>query len=135
MNVFLAVTSSSSIAAWAVWREFTWMWPTLIAGSQVIFAVKPFLPYNQRRKAVVALSDAYQAICLQIENRWFSVAEGHLPEQQIHEETIKFRTLLLDAERKAMDGIILPRNQKLMKVAEAEAKTYFSTHYPAGESQ
>lgn len=135
INIFLAVTSSSSIAAWALWREFTWVWPLLIACSQVIAAIKPFLPYNQQRKSVVALSDAFQSTCLQIESQWFSVAEGFLPEKQIHEETIKFRGLLLDAERKAMDGTILPRNQKLMDLAEADALKYFTTHYPAGVKQ
>ena len=133
VNIFLAITSSSSIAAWALWREFTWVWPVLIAGAQVISAVKPFLPYNQQRKAVVSLSDAFQSICLQIENHWYSVAEGLLAEQQIHEETIKFRGLLLDAERKAMDGTILPRKPKLMDLAEADAQKYFATHYPVGD--
>lgn len=135
VNIFLAVTSSSSIAAWAIWREFTWVWPALIAGSQVVSAVKPFLPYNQQRKAVVALADAYQSICLQIENLWFSVAEGLFTDEKIHEETIRFRGLLLDAERMAMDGTILPRNPKLMSLAEVDARKYFANHYPSGEPQ
>jgi hypothetical protein len=75
INIFFAVTSSSSIAGWAIWREFTWICAAIIAGSQVVTAIKPFLPYNQQRKTVVALSDAFQTICLQIENGWFAVAE------------------------------------------------------------
>lgn len=132
VNILLAVTSSTSIAAWAIWQDYTWVWPTLIAGSQVISAVKPFLPYNQHRKAVVALADTYQLVCLQIESLWFSVAEGQLPDEQIHEETIKFRGLLLEAERKAMDGVILPRKPKLMEQAEADAQRYFANHYQVG---
>ncbi len=132
VNICLAVTSSTSIAAWAIWQEFTWIWPTLIAGSQVISAVKPFLPYNQHRKTVVALADAYQLVCLQIESRWFSVAEGQLPDEKIHEETIKFRGLLLEAERKTMDGVIIPRKPKLMQQAESDAQRYFANHYSVG---
>jgi hypothetical protein len=135
INIFLAVMSSSSIAAWAIWREFTWVWPALIAGSQVVSAVKPFLPYNRQHKVVVILADAIQSICLKIENSWFSVAEGLLPDHQIHEETIEFRGLLLDAERKAMDGTILPRKQKFMDMAEVDARRYFETHYPTGSTQ
>jgi len=135
VNIFLAVTSSSSIAAWAIWREFVWVWPALIAGSQAVSAVKPFLPYNQQRKIVVSLSDAFQSICLQIEHRWYEVSEGLLLDQQIHEEIIKFRGLLLEAERKFMDGTILPRKSKMMDLAEADALNYFATYYPVGDSQ
>lgn len=129
VNIFLAVASSSSIAAWAIWHEFTWVWPTLIAGSQVITAIKPFLPYNQRIKAVSVLNDSYQSICLQMENVWFSVSEGMLSDQQIHDEIIKFRTILMEAERKALDGTPLPRKQKFMDKAEADAERYFEAHY------
>ena len=52
INAFLAITSSTSIAAWVIWKKFTLIWTILIAVSQIISAVKPFLPYNQRYKAV-----------------------------------------------------------------------------------
>jgi len=132
VNIFLAVTSSSSIAAWALWKEFTWIWPLLIAAAQVVSAVKPFLPYDKRRKAVVLLSSEFQSICLQIESKWFSVAEGLLSEQQIHEETINFKNQILKAERRFLDGEILPRKPKLLELAENEAKISIENHY--GES-
>jgi hypothetical protein len=133
VNVFLAITSSSSIAAWAIWQEYTWVWPLLIAASQVASAVKPFLPYNQRRKAIVSLGNHYQSICLQMENRWYSVAEGLLSDKEIHEETITFRGLLQDAERRSLDGAILPRNGKFLRLAESDASDYFASYYPNGE--
>ena len=131
VNIFLAITSSGSIAAWAIWQEFTWVWPVLIAGSQVVSAVKPFLPYNQRRKMASALADSFQSIALQVEAAWFSVAEGRLDEEAIHKETIRLRGLLLDAERKNLDGEVLPKNEKLMQAAESDASQYFCTHYPS----
>ena len=35
INIILAVASSSSIAAWAIWKEFQIVWAVLIATAQV----------------------------------------------------------------------------------------------------
>ena len=46
INIFLAIASSSSIAAWALWKEYQFVWACIIAIAQVITAVKPLLPYK-----------------------------------------------------------------------------------------
>jgi hypothetical protein len=99
-NIFLAITSSGSIAAWALWKQFTFIWPMLIALSQVTTAIKPFLPYKQRLKVLVGLCNQLQMIALAMEKDWFSVAEGKLSEEEIHDLTVKYRGQTIDAEQK-----------------------------------
>lgn len=129
INIFLAITSSSSIAAWAIWQKYQLLWAAIIATSQVVTAIKPFLPYKQRLKAISDLNDKMQEISLKSEKEWFSVAEGELTEKQIHELNIQLRDQALEAEKKCLKSIVLPTNKKLLKKAEAEADLYFRKNY------
>lgn len=129
INIFLAITSSSSIAAWAIWQEHQIVWAIIIAASQVVTAIKPFLPYKQRLKAVCELNDKIQEISLKSEKEWFSVAEGELTEKQIHDLNIQLRDEALTAEKKYLKSMILPKKEKLLKKAEEEADLYLSKNY------
>lgn len=129
LNIFLAVTSSSSIAAWAIWQEYQIVWAVIIAASQVITAIKPFLPYKQRLKAVSELNDRLQDITLECEREWYSVVEGKLTEEQIHNLCISLRNKALMAEKKCLKNIVLPKSQKILKAAEADADLYLTNNY------
>lgn len=128
-NIFLAVTSSSSIAVWAVWQQYQLVWAVIIAMSQVITAIKPFLPYKQRLKAVSELNNSIQEISLKYEKEWFSVAEGELTEKQIHDLDISLRHESYVAEKKYLKNTVLPKKEKLLKMAEEEADLFFSNNY------
>jgi len=133
-NIFLALTSSASIAAWAIWKEFAFIWTTLIALSQVVTAVKPFLPHKQRLKGAVSLCNQLQMIALAMEKDWFSVAEGRLTEEDIHNLTVKYRAQSAAAEQTHFRDLIVPRNDAILGKAEQDAQTYFLRHYPIVES-
>lgn len=45
VNVLLDIASSGSIAAWAVWKSAPMVWGGIIAGSQLVTAIKPYFPY------------------------------------------------------------------------------------------
>ena len=48
IQIFLAITSSSSIGGWVIWNEYGIIWGSLIAVSQVINAIKRFLPLKSK---------------------------------------------------------------------------------------
>lgn len=129
INIFLAVTSSTSIAAWAIWQRHQLVWAVIIALSQVITAIKPFLPYKQRLKAIGELNDKLQEISLECEKRWYSVAEGKLTEEEIHNLFISLRDKALSAERKHLKSVILPKNKKILRNAEREADLFLTNNY------
>ena len=39
INAYGAIASSSSIAAWAIWKDFSYIWAVIIAISQVLFSI------------------------------------------------------------------------------------------------
>jgi hypothetical protein len=52
MNVLLAIASSTSIGAWALWQQVPMVWASIVVASQIINAVSPWLPYKSREKAL-----------------------------------------------------------------------------------
>ena len=62
INIVLAITSSSSIAAWAIWKQYDFVWALLIALSQVITVLKPLMPYEQRLEIVKPYSMSLQSL-------------------------------------------------------------------------
>jgi hypothetical protein len=129
VNIFLAITSSSSIAAWAIWQEHQIVWAVIIASSQVATAVKPFLPFRQRLSPISDLNDAIQQISLECEKNWFDVAEGEITEKEIHNLYISLRDKSLKAEKKALKNLVLPKKMKLLAKAEKEADIYLTNLY------
>ena len=134
INIFLAITSSSSIAAWAIWQKHSMVWAVIIALSQVITAIKPFLPYKQRLKVLNEFNDKLQEISLNCEKNWFNVAEGKLSEEEIHELYIGIKNQSLEAECKCLKNIVLPKNSKILKEAEEEANLYLRKTYHREDS-
>jgi len=129
INIFLALTSSASIAAWAVWQEHQIVWAVIIALSQIVTAIKPFLPFKQRLKPISDLNDVIQELSLECEKHWFSVAEGELTEKEIHELCISLRAKTIKAEKKFFKNIVLPKNSKFLANAEKDADIYLTKTY------
>lgn len=132
INIFLAITSSSSIAAWAIWQKYQMIWAIIIAISQIITAVKPFLPFKVRLKAVSDLNSRMQKISLDCEKGWYSVAEGELTDKEIHELCIKLREESRQAENQCLKGIVLPKKKKLLQNAEKDTDLYLTQKYHQG---
>ena len=131
VNIFLAITSSSSIAAWALWKEYDFVWACIIAASQVIVAIKPLLPYKKRMEALNNLGDALAQLSLLAEKDWYFVSESIWSEEEIHSKWAELKSKSLAAERKALSGLTLPKNTSALAVAEKEADTYLQSTYPS----
>jgi len=129
INIFLAITSSSSIAAWAIWQKYQIIWAVLIALSQVITVIIPFLPHKKRLKAISELNDKIQEISLECEKNWFSVSEGLFTEKEIHELTISLKDKSFKAEKRYLKNLVLPKKNTILSQAEEDADLYFTNNY------
>lgn len=83
INVLGAIASSTSIAAWAIWQQLSFVWSVIIAISQVLTAIKGFLPYSKRLKILVPFMEDLKFLYNKIEYNWFNVASGELTEEDI----------------------------------------------------
>jgi hypothetical protein len=129
INMLLAIASSGSIAGWAVWNQYNYIWAFIVASSQVINAIKGYLPYTKRLKALNAMSTEFECLFLSMENHWFNVAEGRLSDEEIHKLHMSIKEQRRLIVQKNIGAIDLPHNQTLMDEASKSAALYFNNFY------
>jgi hypothetical protein len=129
LKMFLALTSSGSIAGWAIWQTLSVVWAVIIAASQALNAVKRFLPWERRGRAVSSLSRDVEDLVLFAEQHWYRVAGGGLSDEDIHDLVIAIKTRQNEAEHKHLAGRPLPEREKHIQAAARRTTDYFRTHY------
>lgn len=98
MNGFLAVTSSSSIAGWAIWNEYGKIWGFIIALSQVITALKPLFPYNKHVHTLNTHCYKQEALFLELEELWFKVKDKRIGEEEARQQLTHLKKRITENE-------------------------------------
>jgi hypothetical protein len=124
----LAIAASTSIASWAVFKDYSFIWATIVAGSQVVQVVKEYLPYKTRLKALSGLSQDLNAIGLAAENNWYRVSSGNLYDDEVHDLRFDLKQRKQAAVQKAFPTAGLPENKNLSDRAETETQQYFAVY-------
>ncbi len=125
LESFLAVISSSSVAAWAVWNRLPLLWAVLIAASQVAAAVKQYLPYSKRITALNELLPRLDTVINRIERDWFLVDKGSLTDAQINELIFSYKKECTDLANKYLIGVYFPAREDLGKAAQGKTECLF----------
>lgn len=128
LDTLKAIASSGGIAAWAIWRQYAFVWGTIIALSQVADALKEVFPFAKVHKAAGDHSAALSSMLIDAQLEWENISCGQYTEQQISIRRHKLMKPQLDAERKAFPNG-LGGNDRLFADAQAEAKEYFAVMY------
>ncbi|MGR4864605.1 hypothetical protein [Caulobacter sp. LARHSG274] len=126
LNILSAVASSTSIGAWAVWRDHAIVWAVIIAASQVLTAIRAYLPYKARLRALATLGVDLEALALVAETDWFKVSRGALEAADVHALTMALKTKAPRATSRSFNGASLPERTKLLQSAEAATRHYMA---------
>ena len=126
---FLAITSSASIGGWAIWDEYGMYWGVLIAASQVVNAVKGFLPFQRRAKDIGSLNIEQEKLALEAESKWFSVFEGELTDENIFNLVTDLKQRKLEASHKHFKDQPLPMKSKFETEAAERTQAYFESYF------
>lgn len=86
LNIILALASSSSVAAWAIWKEIPYVWGAIIALSQVIQTVKPYFPYSRYIRELNDKNKKLQAINLRLEMLFYEIDYGNVKDRDFSKE-------------------------------------------------
>lgn len=133
INIFLAIASSGSICSWVIWNNLNFVWAFIIAVSQLINAIKQYLPFEKRKKYLFSINKDLQEIFIYAERKWFDVAEGKLENNKIHYLTMELKEKVNIADTKYFSENNLPENKKLAAKAVADTEKYFNNFYSNGE--
>lgn len=130
---FLAVTSNGSIAAWAIWKELQFIWALLIAGSQLLNALKSVLPFEKRRKIIEEFCYHLEKLFLEIERDWFYVSNGNLCDEEINNLITNFENRKEDLFRKYLQSIhLVSDKEEFIKKADSCTNDYFLNNFEVG---
>lgn len=129
INIFGAIASSTSIAAWTIWSQLSYVWSVIIAVSQVLTAIKSFMPYSRRLKILVPFMEDLKFLYNKIEYNWFKVASGELSEDEINELLYAFKDDFASIENKNLKEETLLENNKFKTIADKKTDVYFENNF------
>lgn len=133
VSIFLAITSSSSIAGWAIWKDLSGLWAFLIALSQLINAVLPHFAYKERIKSLSGLARDLRQLAISLESKWLDVVAGDVADKEMRRTYSEYLRREAEFEEKYFHGKSIPKNAQLFEDAEDEVLTYLATHMNGGD--
>ena len=128
VNIFLALASSGSIAAWAVWKEFPLVWSSIIALSQVIMAIKPFFPYYKITKELNSRCLKTDLLNIEYERFWNKIQRGKMTEDEMEQDYYDYRKTFAEL-LSFPDDLVFETSKRIESTANASMKTYLKTFH------
>jgi hypothetical protein len=139
INGFTAITSSSAVAGWVLWREtftvwginvnLTFVWMLLIMLAQVVNALKEHFPYKKRLLSLATLSSDLSSLALVMESDWYKVSRGLLTEDEINDLHMDMKRKKHEATTKSFAEASLPLKKALLARADSDTKSYVETYF------
>ena len=128
VNIFLTLTSSGSIAAWAVWDKFTWVWALIIAISQVLNLIKPYFQFSKYSKEFNQKYILLQNIVNNFEKFYFKVQHKKIDEEQALELFFDFKQEI-EKTLNFSDETVFDVSNKMKNKANYKMKVYLKKNY------
>ena len=123
-----AIASSGGIAAWAIWKEYAFLWGTIIAASQLADALKEVFPFTKIHKAACDHAVTLNSMFIDAQLEWENIFSGRYTDEQIMNRRHKLKKLQHEAERKNFPNG-LAEKEAFVAEAEQEAVDYFAAMY------
>jgi hypothetical protein len=128
ISMYTAIASSASIGGWVIWQQAGWVWGTIIAISQVIGAIRKFLPYSTQAEKLRSLDSHYARLLTRIEGEWFRVRSSLLTEAEINDLITRFKTEQDEIEDATFSTVTLPDKKRLLTKAGADTVNHFKSY-------
>ena len=131
IGIIKALATSGTIAGWAIWKDYAFVWGIILALSQLLDALKDFIPQAKHLQNASELLAVVEAMFIDARFEWNAIYNGLVPAPEIMAKWQKLAKMQLEAERKYFpDGISLPKNEEAL--ALQDAKAYFKATYGVG---
>lgn len=134
-NVALAVTSTSSLGIWAVFKQFPLVWSGIIVLTHIVSTTSKFLPFSSRVRAASACAHEYRLHQNWAEARWCEIADGLLIEAEISKARADLQAKIAKTLKTHFPLSGLPDNPVLLEKAEQRAAQYLTHHYSEGDAE
>lgn len=87
-KIFLAVTSSSTVAGWTFWTQADWIWKSLSALSALLAISVPYLNWQNSIEKTMELRGGWLEAKYMYEKLWRRIESGTITSQEEIESTM-----------------------------------------------
>jgi hypothetical protein len=131
LGFFKVAVMSGTIGAWGLWKDYAFVWAVLLGIAQILDAAKDYIPQTKHRRNASEFVSALENVIIDARFEWHSIFRGQYAAAEIMERWRALAKLLNETETKHFpDG--LPVKESRQKLAEDDARAYFSTMYGVG---
>lgn len=127
LNIILALASSSSVGAWAVWNKYSMVWATIIAVSQVLTVVKPYFPFNKYLNELKDKKTLSNSLIVDFEDLWFQYDSENI-DLNIASTEIKSLRYKMNEIYNFNEDLDQLDNKKIEKKASTRTTIYFKQY-------
>ena len=131
VNIFLALVATGSVALWFknYLTSLNWLWPILIALSEIVHVAWPILNIEKVvpkiQKFVYLLNKYYTTLA----NDWLFVRNGSLTDEEINAKILEMDTTIDETEFDIFNGSQIPLSKGLLAEAEEESNRHFEQNF------
>ncbi len=106
LNIFLAITSSGSIAGWLIWDKLYIIWSVIIGLSQVVNIIKPFFPFSKYIKEFNVKLIQMENLNLDFEKLWYNIESNKITKKVMENKYFALKKELTETLRFSEDTVI-----------------------------
>ena len=128
INIFLALASLSSIAAWAIWKVFPEIWGVIIAASNILIAIKPLLGDDKKIKQLNEILPSLESIEIEYEKLFFNLDDKKIDEKECAEIFFVVYEKQIKALKTSAD-VILGLDKRIKELADSDTNRYIFNNY------
>ncbi|MFA5330525.1 MAG: hypothetical protein WC384_22220 [Prolixibacteraceae bacterium] len=123
LNLFLVFATTSSVAAWAIWKEFPLLWAFIIAVSQLLTISKPYFLFPKYIKVFHEKNILWQQLSLDLEELWHKINYSTIDETDASSLYFELRRKCLVFDKVPEDIIFFDFN-RFQDEAERQCNLY-----------
>jgi hypothetical protein len=85
IGLFKAIVTSGTIGAWAIWKDYAFVWGVLLGIAQVLDAAKDYIPQTKHRRNASEFVSELESVIIDARFDWHSIFNGQCSAREIME--------------------------------------------------
>lgn len=128
INIFLAIISLSSISAWTIWKILPGLFATLIAASNILMVIKPYLLYEKRIKELNEILIKLEDVQFEYEKLWYQFETNKIDKENASNLFFEIYEKQKNSLRTSSE-IIIGKSKRINQESNNETDNYLKNQY------
>jgi hypothetical protein len=125
----IALASSTSVGAWAIWEKYPIIWSTIIVASQIATVIKPYFPYSKYVREFNIKCSKVDVIQTELEFLFERKQTAGSTELRVIEKEYMTLKRKINAVLEFSDDLLFVVSEKMEKLADEKLEDYLRINY------